>query len=218
MKFLAFILTGIFFCLITGMLFCPVTGIAAPQEAGTYYQATGTLHVDGNPVGMEISLDGRVAGQVPDSGVLIIENISVGQHAVMATFPGYDRQELWVDVPDGLPAEVRIDLTKQSVGFLDISSTPPNVQVYVDDAYKGITPAKIEVSAGPHTVLLRLAGYQDWSSEISVQGGETAVVTGTLTSVSASPVSTPSGGPSLVITILLVIAGCMIAYSQNVRR
>ncbi|HOJ96115.1 MAG TPA: PEGA domain-containing protein [Methanospirillum sp.] len=218
MKFMAFLLTGIFFCLITGMLICPVTGIAAPQEAGTYYQATGTLHVDGNPVGMEISLDGRVAGQVPDSGVLIIENISVGQHAVMATFPGYEPQEVWVDVPDGLPAEVRIDLTKQSVGFLDISSNPPNVQVYVDDVYKGITPAKIEVLAGTHMVLLRLAGYQDWSAETIVHGGETAVVTGTMTSVSTPPVSTPSGGPSFIITILFVIAGCMIAYVQTVRR
>lgn len=217
-SFHPFMVTGIFSCLLLFFLFFPVAGVASPELSGDYYQATGTLHVDGSPVGMEVALDGRVAGQVPESGVLIIDNIAVGEHAITASFPGYDNQEVWVNVPDGLPAEVRIDLTRQSMGSLDISSSPPNVQIYVDDLYKGVTPAVVEVQAGSHMVMLRLAGFQDWSAQTDVAGGEITALSGTLVPVSGAPVSTPSGGPSFLVTMLFIVAGCMVAYGQIRRR
>ena len=212
------VVTGVFSCLVLFHLFFPVAGVASPELSGDYYQATGTLHVDGSPVGMEVALDGRVAGQVPESGVLIIDNIAVGEHAITASSPGYENQELWVNVPDGLPAEVRIDLTRQSMGSLDISSSPQNVQIYVDDLYKGVTPAVVEVEAGSHMVLLRLSGFQDWSTQADVAGGETTALSGTLVPVSGTPVSTPSGGPSVLVTALLIVAGCMVAFGQVRRR
>lgn len=217
-SFHSFMVTGVFSCLVLSLLFFPVAGVASPELSGDYYQATGTLHVDGTPVGMEVALDGRVAGQVPESGVLIIDNIAVGEHTITASFPGYENKEVWVNVPDGLPAEVRIDLTRESVGSLDISSSPPNVQIYVDDLYKGVTPAVVEIQAGSHTVMLRLAGFQDWSTQTDVAGGETRTLSGTLVPVSGTPVSTPSGGPSVLVTALLIIAGCMVAYGQIRRR
>jgi len=188
-----------------------VSAIASPELGEQVFQATGTLHVDGSPVGMEVALDGRVAGQVPDSGVLIIENIAVGQHSISSSYPGYENQELWVDVPDGLPAEVRINLKQGSVGSLEISSIPPNVQIYVDDLYKGITPAVVDVPTGPHVVLLRLAGYQDWSTEVEVLPDQVMPVSGPLTPVSGTPVSTPSGGPGIPALVILAGVGCLLA-------
>lgn len=205
-------------CFVMFCLVFPVSGIIAPDFGTAPQQATGTLHVDGSPVGMEITLDGRVAGQVPDSGVLVIDNVPTGQHDVLASFTGYKSQEMVVNVPDSLPAEIRIDLTRQAAGLLDISSSPTNVQIYVNDQYKGITPAVIEVPAGDYLVLMRLAGYQDWSAQVDVTGGETTALSGTLIPVSGAPVSTPSGGPSLIVTVLLVVAGCMIAYNQRAGR
>ena len=212
------VMTEVFSCFLLFHLILPVAGIASPELTGGDYQATGALHVDGSPVGMEIALDGRVAGQVPESGVLIIDNITVGEHAVTGSFPGYASQEMWVNVPDGLPAEIRIDLSRKLMGSLDISSSPPNVQIYVDDLYKGITPAVVEVEAGSHVVLLRLSGFQDWSTQTDVAGGETTVLSGTLVPVSKTPVSSASGGPSVLVTMLLIVAGVMVAYGQIRRR
>jgi hypothetical protein len=160
---------------------------------------------------MEIMLDGRVAGQVADSGVLVIDNIPVGLHDVMASFPGYESQEVQVNVPGGLAAEVRIDLATQATGSIDISSTPTNVQIFVDDLYKGITPAVIEVPAGSYIVLLRLSGYQDWSAQVDVNGGETTVLSGTLLPTSGAPVPTASSGPSFMMTMLIIVSGCIFA-------
>ena len=203
--------TGFFSCLVIICLIFPVAAIVAPEVVSAPDQATGTLHIDGSPVGMEIMLDGRVAGQVADSGVLVIDNIPVGLHDVMASFPGYESQEVQVNVPGGLAAEVRIDLATQATGSIDISSTPTNVQIFVDDLYKGITPAVIEVPAGSYIVLLRLSGYQDWSAQVDVNGGETTVLSGTLLPTSGGPVPTASSGPSFMMTLIIIVSGCIFA-------
>ena len=179
--------TGFLSCLVTICLIFPVAAIVAPEVVSAPDQATGTLHIDGSPVGMEIMLDGRVAGQVADSGVLVIDNIPVGLHDVMASFPGYESQEVQVNVPGGLAAEVRIDLATQATGSIDISSTPTNVQIFVDDLYKGITPAVIEVPAGSYIVLLRLSGYQDWTGNASILGGRSESVEAVLVSSGSQP-------------------------------
>ncbi|HQC00358.1 MAG TPA: PEGA domain-containing protein [Methanospirillum sp.] len=203
--------TEFFSCLVIICLIFPVAAIVAPEVVSAPDQATGTLHIDGSPVGMEIMLDGRVAGQVADSGVLVIDNIPVGLHDVMASFPGYESQEVQVNVPGGLTAEVRIDLATQATGSIDISSTPTNVQIFVDDQYKGITPAVIEVPAGTYTVLLRLSGYQDWTSQADVTGGKTTVLSGTLLPTSGGPVPTASSGPSFMMTLIIIVSGCIFA-------
>ena len=193
------------------LLVAPVLGIVSPDLSGQVYQATGSLHVDGNPVGMEITIDGRVAGQVGESGVLVIDSVPVGEHTLTASHPDYFTKELVVNVPDGLPAEVRVTLEKESQGTLIIESTPPNVQVYVDDLYKGVTPVTLEAEIGSHDVLLRLAGYKDWRTEVTVSAETPAQVSGSLEPVAASPVPTPKAGPGLFSSLLITGICCIIA-------
>ena len=212
------ILTGILLFLGIVSMGGSVVGIASSDAHTPLYQATGTLHVDGSPIGMEVTLDGRVAGQVPESGVLIIDNIPVGEHRVIGSYPGYDQKEVVIDVPDGLPAEIRLDLTQERTGNLEISSTPPHVQIYVDDVYKGITPANIEIEVGLHKVLLRLFGYEDWSTQAEVRGGEATKISGTLVQTDRSPVLTPSGGPSFLLTILFVALSFLGVYCKISQR
>ena len=206
------------FCLFLSVCFSmPVSGVAAPDLTGQVYQATGSLHVDGDPTGMEISLDGRVAGQVDVSGVLVIDSIAVGEHTLTATYPGYAPREMLVEVPEGLPAEVRVNLEKEMNGVVDIDSTPPNVQIYVDDLYKGVTPAQVEASVGSHVVLLRLPGYQDWTSPVQVTADQPVKVSGVLQAAGTSPVETPQGGPETLVTLAISVLCCVIAALGNRR-
>lgn len=46
-------------------------------------------------------------------------------------------------------------------GTLQLTSTPSGVQVYIDGVYKGVTPLTVQLAAGAHTVVFRLAGYPD---------------------------------------------------------
>lgn len=188
----------------------PVSGIVAPETGEAPFQATGTLHVDGNPPGMEIILNGRVAGQVPESGVLVIEQVPVGEHRIIGTAPGFSEQEAYVTVPDGMPVQVRMTLKQKNTGTLDVTSVPDNVQVYINNVYRGVTPLQLtDIEQGSNEVTLRLSGYQDWSAWVEV-GGEPVTVTGELTSLSAGS-TTPAGGPSGLATILLIGTGCICA-------
>lgn len=187
----------------------PVCGIASPYIGEPLLQPNGSLHVAGDPAGMAISLDGESKGIVPDQGMLVLDNVPVGKHTLAASKTGYGEKELAVTVPEGQTAEIQVNLSPVTTGSLEISSSPDNVQVYVDETYRGITPLTLgEVEVGSHTVLLRLAGYQDWSSPVEVIPGTAAPVSGSLVPVSGSPAPTQSGSAG-VLTAFMAGAGCL---------
>ena len=51
---------------------------------------------------------------------------------------------------------------------LAVSSEPAGAEIYVDGQLLSSTPATFEVTAGNHQLVLKLAGYQDWSRNIRV--------------------------------------------------
>ena len=53
--------------------------------------------------------------------------------------------------------------------------------MYVDGIYQGITPTRVgNLGAGSHTVILSLAGYQDYVTTATVQAGSVTTLTATL--------------------------------------
>ena len=202
---------GILFLLFLGGF---SSGIVTPEKPSSLDMITGTLHIDGDPPGMEITLDGKSFGIVPYSGVLILDSVQVGNHRLQVAMDGYIPKEMVVTVPDGLPVEVRVNLVKVKLGELYVTSSPDNVQAYLDDVYKGITPVHLPgITPGIHTVMLKLPGYEDWSVQTEVQSDQETPVTGTLSPLQTAPgsVNTPSGGQDLLLQIMLSIVGCLCA-------
>jgi hypothetical protein len=72
-------------------------------------------------------------------------------------------------------------------GSLELTSSPPGAEVYMDGEYRGITPAAIaEVPAGSHNVEVLLAGYERWSSPVTVTKDGAATLTAMLVSIPAT--------------------------------
>jgi hypothetical protein len=67
-----------------------------------------------------------------------------------------------------------------STGSIAIQSTPDGAEVYADNAFIGNAPATLKLSAGQHTIRVSLAGYRNWSRDITVQGGSDAHLTATM--------------------------------------
>lgn len=209
-------ISGIFSLLLGMGLVVPALGVAAPDLTGEAFQKAGSLHVDGKPVGMEIAIDGVIAGQVDDSGVLVIDNIPVGEHVLTATHPDYILKEMLVNVPDGFFAQVRVELDEKVYGTLTALSTPPNVQLYVDDLYKGITPATLDLPTGSHQVLFRLAGYRDVTMPVMVTADKPAEITGIMEPIAPSTKTTPGSGPGILVTLLVTGVCCIVgSYLQR---
>lgn len=61
-----------------------------------------------------------------------------------------------------------------SVGTLSITTTPAGALIFIDGVQRGISPATIPgLSSGSHTVVLKLEGYQDLSSPVTITAGTT---------------------------------------------
>jgi hypothetical protein len=54
---------------------------------------------------------------------------------------------------------------------VSVSSTPDGAEIYSDGAFVGNAPANLKLSPGKHTVKVTMAGYKDWSREITTQAG-----------------------------------------------
>jgi len=56
-------------------------------------------------------------------------------------------------------------------GSVNISSNPSGADVSVDGEFVGNSPAALKLAPGKHTLIVKMAGYKDWSREITVYSG-----------------------------------------------
>jgi hypothetical protein len=54
---------------------------------------------------------------------------------------------------------------------VQIKSTPDGAEVHIDGAAAGRTPLNITLMAGRHEIVVKKAGYSDWSETLPVSGG-----------------------------------------------
>jgi hypothetical protein len=153
---------------------------------------TGWIYVSSSPGGATVLLDGTNVGQTPGSGALKLNNIAAGSHTVNLQLNGYQAYTTGVNVVPATVSQVDAVLTPAgnvpTVGGLSVSSTPSGANVYVDNAFRGITPLTLnDITAGSHTLLLQMAGYQDYVATVQVNKGATNTVASVL-----APAKTPT--------------------------
>jgi hypothetical protein len=72
------------------------------------------------------------------------------------------------------PSEPSATSVSIATATISVSSSPDGADVYVDDAFVGNAPAILKVAPGKRTVKLVMAGFKDWSREITTQVGSEA--------------------------------------------
>jgi hypothetical protein len=73
-------------------------------------------------------------------------------------------------------------------GSLNIFSAPSFGSVYLNGIFKGYTPVTLErITPGTYQVMVRNAGYFDWSDTVTVTSGHVSVVTAPLVSTEVIP-------------------------------
>ena len=55
---------------------------------------------------------------------------------------------------------------KMTTAFLNVESTPPGAQIFIDGNFKGKTPSRLEVTAAKHEVRLVLNGFLEWEAQV----------------------------------------------------
>ncbi len=144
---------------------------------------SGSVSIVSSPAGADLLLDGGYRGRTP----ITISGLSTGRHTVVLELPGYVRYEDTVDVQNGVMTYLDPVLTATAaVGFISVVSSPSGAFVYVDGAYRGITPLTVAATTGSRRIELDHPGYADWSSTAQVTSGATVQVNAYLQLLPAS--------------------------------
>jgi hypothetical protein len=70
--------------------------------------------------------------------------------------------------------------TTSAKGAVNVSSSPNGADVMVDGEFVGSCPATLKLSPGKHTIAVKLAGFKDWTREITIQADSDVQLTATL--------------------------------------
>lgn len=64
--------------------------------------------------------------------------------------------------------------------MIALVSNPDGAEVTIDDAFMGNAPAKLRLKAGKHSIKVSMAGYKDWTREMTVMSGSQVSLAATL--------------------------------------
>mgnify|MGYP001050138901 FL=1 len=179
---------------------------------------TGAIDVVSYPAGADVFLDEKYQGKTPSAGVYTISNVAVGSHTVRVALSGYQDYTTPVGVSSATTSHVSAALqpgqSTTTTGSIAVTSSPSGAEVYIDNAYKGITPVTVDgVAAGTHAVRVALSGYGDWATTVQVGAGSTASASASL---SAVPTQAPSAGMApFAVVGALGILGLLVALHRR---
>jgi PKD repeat protein len=144
--------------------------IAEPTALPT--SSFGSIAVTSYPPGAAVFLDGRLTGTAPT----MVSDVATGIHEISLSLRGYDNRSHIVSVGSGQIAAINDELVaiQEITGALAVISDPPGAEIYIDGAFRGVSPVTLSgISAGTHTILLTLPEYADNTTSITITAGKT---------------------------------------------
>ncbi|MBZ0120870.1 MAG: PEGA domain-containing protein [Sandaracinaceae bacterium] len=152
-----------------------VSGVQVARIAAMLERAapdTGSILVSG-PDGAPVFLDGTPRGVAPT----VIDNVTVGAHAVEVRAPGEPPFLREVTVLAGQRATVA-PLVAPPGGTVHVIASVPGATIRIDGAEVGFSPVVRQgVSAGLHLVEATAEGYDPATRTVSVEDGQRHMVT-----------------------------------------
>jgi len=160
---------------------------------------TGDLDVSSTPSGASVYLNGAYQGETRSSGPLYITGLSPGAYSTVLKKSGYNDYSTTANIVAGTTAKVSAVLQPASVkpttASAEINSQPSGADVYINNAYKGVTPLSFENvpidATKTYNIELRLEGYKPYTSSGSVSPGQNVVIDAALTPLAQPTTKSP---------------------------
>jgi len=201
------------------------TGTTTSVSANLQQSANAYVQIASYPSGAAVYIDGTYVGNTQYSTASNPNYMHAGpftsgtSHTLLFSLDGYNSYSTSFILSSGETRTISVTMTPTTpvvtTGTLQISSDPSGADVYVDNAFRGVTPVNLnDITVGTHTVLLQNSGYDDWSQSISFSAGQTVERTVVL---SPTVIPTPTSSPAPFIGILagLGICGMLLAVRRR---
>jgi hypothetical protein len=184
--------------------------ILTPDQQPQY----ATVSITSNPPGANVYGDGVYVGQTRASGPLVFTQVVPGVHTILISKAGYQDYTATRTVVAGQNYDIDVTLPavpNPTTGGISVTSSPSGAEVYLNNAFKGLTPITLEsLTPGSYTVLLKLSGYTDWSATAQVAAGQTSQLTATL-----NPLPTPTPSGLIPVTIIAALGVLFLAVRRR---
>lgn len=176
---------------------------------------SGMMTLGSAPAGAQVYLDSNLVGVTNSAGAFTLSSVTAGNHIVKVTAQGYNDWIETVYIKANTNNYVQVSMIPSgstpvgASGTVQIVSSPAAAEVYIDNIFRGYSPVTLtQIDAGQHTLTLKLSGYSDYVSTITVTSGQTLPVAVTLT---PAPTPTPESGLTVIGPlggIAVVVAFC----------
>lgn len=128
-----------------------------------------TLSIDTTPDKASVWVDGHYLGTTP----VTADDIPPGDHLLRVRRHGHAGLIRRIHV---LPENATFTFALQKLpgGSLELRTTPPGAQVFVDGEPRGNTPLVVaDLRPSTYALRLRLINYLDWTGEFTIEPGQT---------------------------------------------
>lgn len=141
-------------------------------------QGQSSLRVLTQAPGAIISIDGEVIGPSP----AVREGLAPGEHIVEASAEGYLPARQTVTVEPGQQRVIALDLEpiQAEPGRILVEANVDGAVVIIDNEERGYAPLVADVPPGPHAVVVRAEGHDEFSTTCSTGPGQDCEISATL--------------------------------------
>jgi serine/threonine protein kinase len=134
------------------------------------------LFITTRPPGAEVFINGaKQAGQTP-----VNLPLAAGNFNMVVRLSGYEPYIGQVQVKDNIQTTMDVPLKARAesrVAWAQVITTPKGAEIFVDGSATGQTsPARVQIPAGAHHLVMRLAGYQPSKRAVEVSEGGTVTI------------------------------------------
>jgi hypothetical protein len=139
-------------------------------------QAKG-LFVSSKPGGADVFINGaKQSGQTP-----VTLPLAAGQYNLVLRLPGYEAYAGSVQVKDNIQTQLDVDLKEKTasahVAWAQVETNPKGAEILIDGTTTGqVTPSRVQVPSGLHTITLKLNGYQPVRRTVQTSEGGTVTL------------------------------------------
>lgn len=185
-------------------------------------KTVGSIEVASTPAGSSLYLDGNYRGQTPYGGYFDLTSVLQGTHTLLIRQTDFQDYTQAVYVKGGEVVTVNARLspnapspTPDTTGQILVVSTPASAELFLDNTFRGITPATLsDIPAGSHVVMARQAGYTDASQTVTVTGGQSTPVALGLTEI---PTTTKTPLTMIPVMGAFAIIGVILACGRRIK-
>ena len=132
---------------------------------------SGTLHVESDPPGADVLLDGIPRGKAPCA----LERILGGDHELEIRLDGYVARKQTIRLSAGESQDMRVPLSPLPAA-LQVVTIPDGARVYVDNQFRGEAPQSLaDLAPGSYRVRVEMAGHDPQARTVALSRGERKV-------------------------------------------